>query len=203
MKVEEANLYYEDSDLLEEVVKWYNHSHRNSTRSCELTIGHQSQHRLKVIDKVELMPYGLHDIGTQIGHMEMKAKFRIKLTGWFESHNKTIYKSDNHPTNETFSIITQNDTQQNIPVRSATGINSNFATVKQYLFEEDIEQIEDKSNLHKLTPSTFQTSSHKRLNFFIQENNLILFGTDLRYGKNHYEIDLDSIYGIEIPKDDF
>jgi len=203
MKTEIANIEYVDSELLEEVVKWYNHSHRNSTRSCELSKGDKNYHQLKVIDKADLIPYGIYHIGSQIGYLEMNQKFRIKLTGWHKKYDKTIFKSNKHPKDELFFITNKNENELSFKIRNSTGINSSFGTIQTYLNESDIELIEQKSNLTRLAPSMFQTYNLKRLNYSISNNLLFLYGTDLRYGKDYYEIELDSIYEIIIPKDDF
>lgn len=203
MKTEIANIEYVDSELLEEVVKWYNHSHRNSTRSCELTIGDKNHHQLKVIDKSDLIPYGLYDVGTQIGYLEMNQKFRIKLSGWHKKYDKIIFKSNKHPIDELFFVTNKNEKELSLKIKSSTGINSSFGTIETYLDELDINLIEQKSKLTRLSPSMFQTYNRKRLNYSISNNLLFLYGTDLRYGKDYYEIELDSIYEIEIPKDDF
>jgi hypothetical protein len=203
MKTEVANIEYLDSELLEEVVKWYNHSHRNSTRSCELTIGDKSYHQLKVIDKSDLIPFGIYDVGSQIGYLEMNRNFRIKLLGWHKKYDRTIFKSNKHPKDELFFVTNNNEKEKSFKVRNATGINSDFGTIQIYLDELDMNLIEQKSNLTRLTPSMFQTHNQKRLNYSISNNLLFLYGTDLRYGKAYYEIELDSIFEIEIPKDDF
>jgi len=203
MKIETANIEYEDSELLKEVLKWYNHSHRNSTRSCELSLGENNYHQIKVIDKSDLIPFGIYDIGSQIGFMEMNKKFRIKLSGWHKIFDKVIFKSNQHPKDELFSIANKNENQLAIKIKNSTGINSDFGTLQKYLDELDIITIEENSKLLRITPSMFQTYKKKRLNYSISDNLLFLYGTDLRYGKDYYEIELDSVYEIEIPKNDF
>ena len=102
MKIEKANIEYQNSELLKEVIKWYNHSHRNSSRSSKLKSTSNSKHELTVIDKSDLIPYGIYDIGIQIGFMEMKQKFRIKICKCLGDYKEEIYKSNVYPNNEKF-----------------------------------------------------------------------------------------------------
>ena len=93
--------------------------------------------------------------------------------------------------------------EQSFKIRNGLGINSDYGILHSYLNDRDIKFIEEHSNLQKVSSSLFLTHNNKNLNFFIKDNLLFLFGTDLRYGKNYYEVELDTIFEIEIPEDDF
>ena len=164
-------------NFLKEVIKWYNHSHRNSSRSSKLKSTSNSKHELTVIDKSDLIPYGIYDIGIQIGFMEMKQKFRIKICKCLGDYKEEIYKSNVYPNNEKFTITNKNGQQQYMQLRDVMGNSSSFRFLQPYLIKEDIEFIEEKSSLKRINQAIFKTHDNKWLNYLIFENqfNLIWF----------------------------
>lgn len=203
MKKEIAYIEYKETEFLKYVVERYNHSHRKSTRSCELQINNDGNHKITIVDEAELMPYGIFDIGTQIGFVEMNSNFRIKVKALVKNYFEVIFESDNYPTFETFRVEIDEDEIVTIPIRNSVGINSSIGNLKPYLTKEDFITIYEKSNFQIVRSSTVHTQKNKRINYYIQDNYLFLFGIDIRYSPNYYQIELESVYEIQIPEDDF
>jgi len=203
MKKETAYIEYKDTEFLKYVVEKYNYSHRKSTRSCELQINDDGNHKITIVDEAELMPYGIFDIGTQVGFVEMNNNFRIKVKALVKNYNEVIFDGDIYPTFETVKVEIEDDEYVTIPIRNSVGINSSIGNLKPYLTKEDFVTIFEKSNFQIVRSSTVQTQKSKRINYYIQDNYLFLFGIDIRYSPNHYQIELESVYEIQIPEDDF
>lgn len=203
MKKETAYLEYRDSEFLKYVVEKYNHSHRKSTRSCELEIIGDGKHQISIVDEVDLMPYGIFDIGTQIGFVDMHNNFRIELKIWGKNYNQVIFNSNTFPKLETYNVEIKEGQIVSIPIHKSVGINSSIGNLKPYLTKDDFIKIYEKSNFQIVRSSTVQTQKKKRINYYIQDNYLFLFGVDIRYSPNHYQIELESVYEIQYPKDDF
>lgn len=203
MKKETAYIEYEETEFLKYVVEKYNHSHRKSTRSCELQINDDGNHKITIVDEAELIPYGIFDIGTQIGFVEMNSNFRIKVKALVKNYNQVIFDSDNFPKLETFKVKIEENKNVTIPIRNSVSINSSIGNLKPYLTKEDFITIYEKSDFQIVRSSAVQTQKNKRINYYIQDNYLFLFGIDIRYSPNHYQIELESVYEIQIPEDDF
>jgi hypothetical protein len=203
MKTETAQIKYQDSKFLEYVVDKYNHSHRKSTRSCELSINDNGNHKISIIDEADLIPYGIFDIGIQIGFIDMHNNFRLELKSWAKKYSEIIFDSNIYPKDELYEIELKDGQHHKIPIRNIVGINSSIGNIKPFINKDDFIKIYEKSNFQIIRSSTVMTQKNKRINYYIQDNYLFLFGVDLKYSPNHYQIELESIFEINIPKDDF
>lgn len=205
MKKETANLEFENTTLLKEVVEKYNWIYRNTSRKCELKINQDKSNKISISDDGKLLPYGLFEIGTYIGSRLIYESYKIELVGWTKKIQKTVFEEEFHPKNETINLFLK-DEELNFTIKNATGINSAIGTIKPFINESDflkIAQFSEFDEIKNLKSKNYLTRNQYRINYSIVKNYLLIFGVDLRYGKDYYRIDLESAFEIKRPKNDF
>lgn len=206
MKKEIASIKFEDSILLKEVVEKYNWRYGKTSRKCELISDELGNHKITMIDDGKLLPFGIFDIGYSIGEKWMFENYRIKLTGWYKIFDLTLFESKEYPQKEIKQIELKEKHIVDLEIKKATSPNAAIGGIKNYLEESDYGRICSLSKF-KLIPNIkskiYQTKNNLRISYSTTDNYLFIFGTDLRYGKEYYRIDLESVFEIERPNYDF
>jgi hypothetical protein len=206
MRREKANLEFEETGLLLEVIEKYNWMYRNTSRKCDLNLKKTGIHELTITDDGNLIPYGIFEIGTYIGNRLIYDNYRIKLTGWRKLFHETVHESEFHPQEEKITLTLKENEEVILKIKSATGINSGIGNLKPFLMEKDFLDITEFSQFKEI--KYFETINHQtrnnlRINYTIIEKYLLIFGVDLRYGENFYRVDLESVFEINKPEHDF
>lgn len=206
MKKETALLEFEDLELLKTVIENYNQVYRNSSRRCVLKTKSPFEHEIEITDDGQLLPYGIFEIGRHIGYQLMYKNYRIRLTGWKQNFHQTIFESENHPVEESVFLTLENNEAINFKIKKATGYDSEIETVMPFISQSDFEEISTFSLIQiirHLHWTEQKTQRGLRINYLITGKYLLIFGVDLRYGQNYYRIDLESVYEITKPENDF
>ena len=199
MKSKKAILSFEHNEILEETIKTYNKIYKNSSRSVELKQIETNKFEIAVSDDGKLLPYGIYDIASFIGSRIFREKFKLSLCNKRERIYKRIYDSTTPPTDENKTIIFDSK-EIKIELTKTTGINSSIDTIIPYISEEDYKIIIDLCELKKIeyfNSVSYKTKNDFSINYSIQENYLMIFGVDLKYGKEDYKVDLEGIFELK------
>lgn len=206
MRTEKAKLEFGDSKLLEEVVNNYNWVYRNSSRHCDLRIGSYLIHEIEITDDGKLLPYGIFEIGRHIGYRLMYDNYRIRLSGWRKSFHQTIYEGEIFPQGESMTVKLKNDEENTFDIRKAAIQDAEIQTIMPFISKEDFGEIVQFSAFQETQQgnwTTRKTQHNLSINYLLAGNFLLIFGVDIRYGGNHYRVDLESAYEIQRPEHDF
>ncbi|MCO7186726.1 hypothetical protein NH341_14990 [Tenacibaculum sp. XPcli2-G] len=199
MKSKKAILSFEHNEILEETIKTYNKIYKNSSRSVELKQIETNKFEIAVSDDGKLLPYGIYDIASFIGSRIFREKFKLSLCNKRERIYKRIYNSTTPPTDENKTIIFDSK-EIKIELIKTTGINSSINTIIPYISEEDYKIIIDLCELKKIeyfNSVSYKTKNDFSINYSIEENYLMIFGVDLKYGKEDYKVDLEGIFELK------
>ncbi|XRE42168.1 hypothetical protein ACIVBQ_000372 [Tenacibaculum discolor] len=199
MKSRKAILSFEHNEILEETIKTYNKIYKNSSRSVELKQIETNKFEIAVSDDGKLLPYGIYDIASFIGSRIFREKFKLSLCNKRERIYKRIYDSTTPPTDENKTIIFDSK-EIKIELTKTTDINSSIDTIIPYISEEDYKIIIDLCELKKIeyfNSVSYKTKNDFSINYSIQENYLMIFGVDLKYGKEDYKVDLEGIFELK------
>lgn len=206
MRIEQANLEFEDIELLQAAVRAFNWDHRNTSRKCALKLNPSGIHEITVEDNGNLIPFGLFEIGTYIGYRQMYTNYRIRLGGWRKSFHRTIFEGDFYPQEEMMPLMLNGADGITLQLKSATGYDSGIETIRPFLSQEDFQGITEFSQFREIkhpNATDYKTWQNQKINYSIVGKYLLLFGVDIRYTPAYCRIDMETVFEINKPENDF
>ncbi len=114
-----AYLDYKNINDLRELVNNLNVKCKLDSRSFTLLENVDGNHELNLIEGIDMLPYGIFQIGCYIGQHWMSKNYRLELGEWQKSVNQVLFKDDYFPTYDKENLSLKNGLLEEFTIKSA------------------------------------------------------------------------------------
>ena len=185
-----AKLNYENSQEVGDAINRLNERYKSGSRSFKHIEIAEGLHQIEVRDEIELLPYGIFEVGAFIGARWMHENYRIELGRWQKRINQELFEDDYHPTVYDKTKIYLKDNQPlEFNVKDAVGITSSFNTIKPYFTASTLKRIVEFSEFKQvpnLNSTVYLSKNDLILHYHIFSGFLLIFGIKNDHSNQHH-----------------